>query len=44
MQITSGNMELARVTPEEGYVIYSADELQAIITRAQEEASAEGGR
>lgn len=44
MQITSANMELARVTPEGGYAIYSTAELQAIITRAQEEAAAEGGR
>jgi len=42
-KITGSNMELARVTPEGGFVMYSRAELEAIIKAAQEEVAAEGG-
>lgn len=41
---TSGNMELARVTPGEGFKVYGAEELDALIARAQAEAAAENAR
>ena len=43
-KITSGNVELAVVTPGGGYRMYSKAELEAVIAKAQEELAAEGAR
>lgn len=43
-KVSTGNVELARLTPGEGYKVYSAAELEALIARAQAEAAAEGAR
>ena len=43
-QITSANIELASVTPEHGYRMYTRAQLDAVIAKAQEEMAAEGAR
>jgi len=39
-----GNVELARVTPGEGYVMYTKEELARVIAKSAEDAAAEGAR
>ena len=43
-QITSGNVELACVTPAEGWHLYDKAQLDAVIAKVHEEMAAEGAR